>query len=429
MKIRPSSLPHLEACPRWVSRPDDPERAKSATDEAADEGTLVHAFMERLAGLPVSEWEKTIQTDPNLDEDLRVVVADCAEQVQGLFSLRPRVVSKAALGLGPEDHYELGEAFQDPDGAIVLSCGGTPNPRPPDAIYCEVGVASGVTAPGTADLLLVQGSSAVLVDYKTNRVLRSHDRQQQAYVLGVFQALPAVDFVDSRIVCPRLGVDAHPAVQYERERDVPRLRRELEEIVAKAEDPFEPGYPGDQCVFCAGNGRCPWQAASLRDIPSEAAALIPAGTWRSLLRPPDPETRGRRRALVKWLESFSAAVKEDDKAWALANPDTDLPYFTKSVSVGRASLDKTRLEEINQALSLTFQIPYGKLVSFLSPEKERLAEHLALTKGMTHKEAAGEVARVLARFVKRGAPIVSFRAEKQTRKAIPADTAESERKP
>jgi len=429
MKIRPSSLPHLEACPRWVPRPDRPDGEKNAMDEIADTGTLIHAKMEALAKLPAQQWGPTIESDPDLDEDLRRVVQECAEQVQGLFALRPDIVSKETLGLGPEDHYELGEIFRDITKGIFLSRGGTPNPRPPDAIYCEVGVDPGVTAPGTADLLLVQGNSAVLVDYKTGFAARDHDRQQQAYVLGVFQALPAVDFVDSRIVCPRLGVDAHPAVQYERGRDAPRLRRELEEIVAKAEDPFEPGYPGDQCVFCAGNGRCPWQVASLRDIPSEAAALVPAGTWKSLLRPPDPETRGRRRALVKWLEGFSDAVKEDDKAWALANPDAELPYFTKSVSVGRASLDKTRLEEINQALSLTFQIPYGKLVSFLSPEKESLAEHLALTKGMTHKEAAGEVARVLARFVKRGAPIVSFRAEKQTRKAIPADTAESERKP
>lgn len=409
LKPRPSALPHLEACPRWSPRQDKPDEQKNALDEAADEGTLVHAKMERLAALPPGEWDAAIDADADLSADLRQVVKDCAAQVSDLFIFGLPVVTKAYLDLGPDDHYELtgidntelNEGFKE------------------GVIYCEVGVDPGVTAPGTADLVLVQGNRAVLVDYKTNRVLRAHDRQQQAYVLGVFAALPQVDSVESRLVCPRLGVDAHPPVMHLRS-DVPALQSELEGIVALAADPFEPGCPGSQCAFCAGNGRCPWQAASLRDIPADASALVAPAAWQAILKPETPEIRGQRRALVKWLDGFIEAVKEDDKAWALEYPDVPLPGWTKTVGLGRASLDDTRLKEANESLSLTFGLPYDTLVSFLKPDKAKLSGFLALVRGMSEDEAKREVSKALAPFEKRGAPIISFRAEKKGKKELKA---------
>jgi hypothetical protein len=202
--------------------------------------------------------------------------------------------------------------------------------------------------------------------------------------------------------------------------DIPRLEAELNGIVALASDPFEPGCPGSQCAFCAGNGRCPWQAASLRDIPADVFAMVAPAAWQAVLSPGTPEIRGQRRALVKWLDGFIEAVKDDDKAWALANPDTDLPGWTKSVGLGRASLDDTRLKEANESLSLTFGLPYDTLVSFLKPDKVKLAEFLALVRGMSDDEAKKEVSKALAPFEKRGAPIISFRAEKRGKKELKA---------
>ena len=124
--------------------------------------------------------------------------------------------------------------------------------------------------------------------------------------------------------------------------------------------------------------------------------------------------------MVKWLDGFIEAVKDDDKAWALANPDTDLPGWTKSVGLGRASLDDTRLKEINEALSLTFGLPLATLVSFLKPDKAKLAEFLALVRGMSDDEAKKEVSKALAPFEKRGAPIIAFRAEKRGKKELKA---------
>lgn len=408
LKPRPSALPHLEACPRWSPRPDKPDELKDGLDEAADEGTLVHAKMEHLATLPPDEWDVAIDADADLSADLRQVVKDCAAQVSDLFIFGLPVVNKKTLWLNPDEHYELYEMVN----AEI-------NKGFEDGIYCEVGVDPGVTAPGTADLVLVQGNRAVLVDYKTNRVLRAHDRQQQAYVLGVFAALPQVDSVESRLVCPRLGIDAHPPTMYARN-GIPALEAELEGIVALAADPFEPGCPGAQCAFCAGNGRCPWQAASLRDIPADVTALVAPAAWQAILKPETPEIRGQRRALVKWLDGFIEAVKEDDKAWALENPNVPLPGWTKSVGLGRASLDDTKLKGANESLSLTFGLPYDTLVSFLKPDKAKLAEFLALVRGMSDEEAKKEVSKALAPFEKRGAPIISFRAEKRGKKELKA---------
>jgi len=408
MKPRPSALPHIEACPRWVPRPNKPNEVKDAIDEAADEGTLVHAKMEHLAMLPPATWEAEIDADTELSPDLRQVVKDCAQQVSDLFIFGLFVVNKEMLLLGPDGHYEL-------DAVVNTEI----NEGFSDGIYCEVGVDPGVTERGTADLVLVQGNRAVLVDYKTNRVLRAHDRQQQAYVLGVFAALPQVTSVESRIISPRLGADAHPSVMYYRD-GIPALEAELGAIVARAADAFEPGCPGAPCAFCAGNGRCPWQAASLRDIPVDAAALVAPDAWKAVLAPETPEIRGQRRALAKWLDGFVEAVKEDDKAWALANPDAVLPGWTKTVSLGRASLDDTRLKEVNEALSLTFGLPYDTLVSFLKPDKAKLAEFLALMRGISDEEAKREVSKTLAPFEKRGAPIIAFRAEKRGKKELTA---------
>jgi chaperonin GroEL len=52
-KPRPSSLPFLSACPRWVNRPKPVEEEKDDLDIAADEGSMVHGKMEDLASKPV----------------------------------------------------------------------------------------------------------------------------------------------------------------------------------------------------------------------------------------------------------------------------------------------------------------------------------------------------------------------------------------
>lgn len=420
-KPRPSSLPNLEACPRWVSRPRTEKI--SSMDEAADEGTLVHAKMEALAEVPVDKWEDTIWNDPDLGPALAPVVAEAASQVRDLFSMCLPVVTKRTLNLQPDDHYELGQGMSDADVAS-WSCLLDDNRRRAvgaswdilgeleDGIYCEVGVDPEVTRPGTADIVVVTGNRAVLVDYKTVRVIREHLSQMLAYVIGVFNAAPRVDYVEVRIVAPRLGANTHEAVTFSRADDLPRIKAELEGIVARAADEFTPGCPGEQCVTCKGNGRCSFQCASLKDVPVEVSALVQPNAWLPMLNAVSPDMRGQRRKLVKWLGDFCDAVKDQDKEWALANPDTELPGFTKSIQAGRASLDKTRLAEVSQSLMLRFGLTAEVLSAFSVPDKEQLAEYVALGQGMTQADAELAIKQCMNPFMKRGNDIVAFRAVK-----------------
>lgn len=397
-KPRPSSLPNLAACPRWVNRPKvEDEEEKDSLDLAADEGTLVHEKMEALAEVALEKWEDTIWSDPDLGPALSPIVIEAASQVRDLFSLGLPVTTKRSLGLMPDDHYELTDCLPH----------GFTNAPLADGIYCEVGLDSGVAKPGTADVVMITGNSAVLVDYKTNRVIRSHLQQQLAYVVGLFEAVPRLEFIEVRIVAPRLG-DAHQPETFSREKDLPEIVAELENIVAKAGDPFEPGCPGAQCATCAGNGRCCWQAATLRDIPVEITSLVKPGLWLSLVQPPTLEMRGQRKQLAKWLEPFLKAVKEDDQKWSLTHTEDEIPGFKKSIQAGRSSVDKTRLAELNAALALRFGLSAEVMMAFSMPIVDQLAEYVALGQGMTQEVAKTEIKRAINPFTKRGNDIVKF---------------------
>ena len=420
---RPSHMPWLEACSRWVSRPKaETEADQDALDEAAAEGTVVHAAMERLVLNSAPDgWDAAIEADGEILPALKPLVRECAAQIMDLFIAQPKVYGRASFGLDGDDRMELVPlvCVTPPKGVdwstkIVLSDrAGKLTAVDSPVILSELGVDPSVTLPGTLDLLFVQGNRAVLVDFKTNRVVRAHDRQLEAYAVGVFAALPFVDFVEIRIVTPRLG-EVHKPVLLTRQEDEARLIAELKHIVEQAEDPFTPGHPGEACAFCAGNGRCPYQAATLRDIPVAVEALVKPHEWAAMLAEDlTPELRGQRRQVVSWLKKFAEAVTDNDKAWAETNPDAELPGFTKVVQQGRLTLDKADLAAANESLRLAFGLEYPILVAFLVPDRAQLAEFLALHRGLTNEEAKRQISQALSSHEKRGAPIVAFRAVKK----------------
>lgn len=396
-KPRPSSLPSLEACPRWVPRPYSDK--KDALDEAADEGTLVHAKMEQLASIPVAQWQESIETDASLGPALIPVVLECADQIRDLFGYGLPVITKTVLGLKEGEHYELRDAYNVHG----------------DGIYCEAGVDPVVTKHGTGDVFEIAGHRAVYADYKSNRVVRDHRAQMIAYAVGLFRAIIHLEEVEVRIVAPRL-IGEHEPMYFSR-CDLEGMEAYLAGIVARHQDPFEPGCPGTQCVTCKGNGRCPYQAASLKDIPVQLESLIRPGVWTQMLAAVTPDMRGQRRQLVKWLCDYCEAVKEDDKVWAVQFPDADLPGFKKSVQAGRASLDRDRLSEANTALLSEFGLDPMTLLAYLVPDKTRLAEHVGLNRGVSADKAELEISKALAPYMKRGQDIVQFRALKKEKQA------------
>lgn len=393
---RPSALPHVAECPRWVSCPDG--KASKALEEAADEGTLIHAKMEELAGVPEPEWDAHIDGDKETEPNQKELIKACATQVRDLFQFGLPVF---VLAKWPENdsHYQLQDVCKDGKG-----------------VFAEASVDPVVCQPGTADLVYVCGNRAVLVDYKVVRIIRDHDFQLMAYAVGVFKAMPAVNYVEVRIVTPRLG-EAHANVTYERYGSGPlslsHIEAMLNEVVERHLDPFTPGCPGEGCSMCAGNGRCPWQMATLRDVPSDIAEMIVPGVWTAMLNAVTPELRGARRRLKKVVDAWSDAVQEDDKMWALTTTDTELPGFTKSVSAGRASLDKDRLLDANLALMQNFSLTAEGLLAYCAPDKARLTEYVSMQEAKSKKEAEACIGAVLAPYTVRGADIVTFRAVKK----------------
>jgi hypothetical protein len=401
---RPSTLPLLDQCPRFVSRKKS-EVNRDALDEAAEEGTILHAKMEKLALIPVDLWDESIEKDPDLSPDQVTILKEASVQVADLFRLGLPVVTLASLpsALTEGGHYQLEDALMLPADT---------------GIFVEVSVSPKVCRPGTADLFARYGNKGVLCDYKFTRVIREHDLQMKAYVVGVFNAVP-VDYVEVRIVAPRLR-DAHPAVTYNRKTHLPLLQEELSHVIDRSADLFAPGCPGETCAFCEGNARCPYQMASLKDIPMTETSLVMPDAWLPILLAETLPARGQRRQLVKWLGAFIDAAKEDDKAWAIANPGLELPGFTKSVQLGRASLDRDKLKEANEALLLRFGITENMLLGYTVPDKDRLAEFVGLLQGLGADEAKTAINQALAPFTKRSEDIIAFRASRKTKGALNA---------
>jgi len=412
MKPRPSSMPMLQACARWVNRPKAEDDKKDDLDIAADEGTLIHATLEALAERPVVNWDDAIDNDFQLPDDLKSVVRDASLQVRDIFSQGLPVVTKRILGLDSEAHYEIDDILWEDGKPVYAPPAGRPSCRRiMDAIYCEVGLDSGVCLPGTADLVGILGTHAWLVDYKSNRVVRSHDAQQEAYIVALFKTLPELQSAEQRIVAPRLG-NAHAPAMFSRDM-IGSVSAGLQHIVDRADDPFNPGEPGEQCAFCAGNGRCPYQAASLKDIIEPEGALIPAGAWRALMDPNiTPEQRGWRRGIAKQMDMYSDAIKDDDKAWAEQNPGVMPTGWTVSLARGRLSVDKERLAELNEKIRLTFGLTYEIMESFSVPDRKRIAEYVSMARGMSADDVSKDMDKAIAGFMKRGADTVRFTQEK-----------------
>jgi hypothetical protein len=403
-----------------VSRPKREEDQKDALDVAADEGTLIHATLEALAEQPVNKWNQLIEENHGLPTDLKYVTKDAGVQVADIFSLGLPVVTKNKLGLRPDDHYEIEDILWENGKPVYAPPAGRPSMREiRDAIYCEVGLSSNVCLPGTADVLAIMGSHGWLIDYKTNRVIRSHSEQQLAYDVAAFLSVPRLETLEQRIVAPRLG-DVHRPVEFTRAQ-LPEMQAELQAIVDRADDPFTPGHPGDQCAFCAGNGRCPWQMASLREIVEPEGEVTAPNMWKQLLDPNiSDEMRGKRRGMRKEMDRLSEAIKNDDEAWARAHPGVNPWGWTVSLAKGKLTLDMTRLAEINDCLRLTFGLSYEKMDAFMKPDLPKLAEYLGMATGISTEVSAQRIASALAGFMRRGADTVRMTQAKAEKPKVAA---------
>ncbi len=271
----------------------------------------------------------------------------------------------------------------------------------PQGCYaCEVQLESPLTGRQRLDFMArIDRHTAFIADYKSNRMDPDARLQMEAYALTLFQKYPDIRFVELMAPAPRVaGEDFH--AHLERQTDEPRITAEIEGILAKYSDDFCPGRPSASCSVCSGNGRCPWQAASLSVIASDPSVAIV--TKDQLLDPQTPEDRGRRKFLLQWLEKFCAACKEQDKEWLLRNPETELPGWSVTMVKGRESLDSRRRGEAVSLVEARLEICGEDLHDCVDLNLEALTEKLSERDGISKAEAKRQVKDALVEVMIRG---------------------------
>lgn len=383
MSVSPSKLKMLASCPRWVR--DDKERDESMK-EAAEEGTRLHGFCEELIrNHPAEKWESMA---------CAVAGDDAGLVLEALRTVKDYVLG-AHLAAAPAGGPHL----------AALPAPGTYMP--------EVVVRSELNGTQRMDFVAVtrDGAAAIVADFKFVRGEPDARLQLNAYALSIMEILPDVQSVLVMAPAPRTIAPDYSATVSRQ--DIPTVRGEIEGIIARAQDKFTPGHPCEFCCTCAGNGRCPWQAATLREIAADPTVAIV--TKDQLLDPATPYDRGRRRMLIQWLEKFVGAAKDQDKAWALANPDTPLPGWTVTMTAGRKYIDKDRRLEACKLAEAHLQVAGDDLLGCTTVDPAALSALVSMRDGLSKAQADAKVQQALAPVMVRGAAYPVMRREAKSK--------------
>lgn len=380
-KIRypsPSQLPRLAECIRY--RPMD---YGDDMNEAAAEGILLHGVCERMIQQPVETWEDWIASDPGIPESHRHLIQACAEQIRGLFIIGLRV-------LPPEIHLK-----DAPETPFIAS-------------ECQIEPFPGRR--GFIDLLArTDKNHAVVLDYKFGRNDNDFDLQLGSYIKAVMERFPDISQMTSMIVAPRLHAAGESAdVVWTREFVFGAFSSRVAALVEGFNDDFRAGTPCQFCSSCDGNGRCPWQSQAVGR--ASLALDRPDQFCRWLTHPGTPEERSRRRDILAVLEAWIDGAKADDKAYLIARQAEGLPVeqclpgYKISMRRGKTTLDLEKLPDIHKSLLEGLAVTPAILLDMCHPSKERVVEHLKLTRGMTADDASKQYMSLVKNFLKEGAP-------------------------
>ncbi len=173
---------------------------------------------------------------------------------------------------------------------------------------------------GLADLIVISGVHADMVDWKTGRNKQTpaeENFQQQAYVMGVFDEFKDVATITVHLVYPRLGtVSFHTYYRHE----LPTLRARFNDTVAAVEAArvSDTRTPSVACRNCAKQGTCPAMANKALtiakryqvDLDIPEFAIHPSTVT-------DPDTMGRLLDVKKVLEGWCESVGHHARKMAL----------------------------------------------------------------------------------------------------------------
>lgn len=392
----PSGLCNLSLCPRWIPC--------ESTNDAAEYGTLFH-----------EKIQKTIATVKPVDYDAFVdSLAVSDEMKSDLKEALRQAGMYLCLGLPVSEN----KVFRYEDGLETIEPG----------VYLECSIELWPDdrrhKVGRIDMLVVPSKdTAVVVDWKSARADADFTWQLDSYVGALYRLVKKPwRQVTAKVIAPKL--DVHDDIVYDaaaaraREADILRVEE-------RASNPFSPPSPGPaQCKYCecAARMQCPVYRQFATERHPEAgfpAEYIdqaqPVVRNVPILKAPRTlEERAYRRDWATVAAAIVEFVKEDDKKFFDEHQDQSLPGYKVVRCLGRSSLDKDRLTELNRHLREVFGLSYEQLEASSVPDKEKIVEILSLKLG-TKKAAELAFARETEAFSKRGAGYCTISREPSRR--------------
>lgn len=314
----PSSLGPKEACPQYKSR--------GGTSEAAEAGTRCHEAVEKwVVRKPKRTWSR------GLTEEQLEAVERCIQYLKD-----------ARAGLS-RNHRLLQE------------------------YRWLVGNESDPLTAGFADIVLVDDILAHIIDWKfgIGEVEDAETNPQGiAYLLGVFQKYPRLQYCTVHFVCPFQDVISTHTFS---RADLPMLELRIRTIIARASDPTaEPRPSAGACIWCAKKATCkPLHDFALQISSKHTELVLPPE-----LRPShvyDPEYLAAGQEIAGLMESWAKAWKEHARNLVLTE-GIEVPGYEIAQVAKRSITNMREVIAISRAAGVTddelndlLSLPLGKL--------------------------------------------------------------------
>lgn len=345
-RYSPSRIPNLKKCLRfkYVEGEVDKETGVAAENEAAAEGTMLH--------------------DAANKRDLR-----------GLTDEQQRAV-------------ESGVQYVD---SVIAEC-------PGGQVFYETTVSLEDLTYGDADVIVVSADKKIghILDYKFGRVDTDYDDQVRTYAAALLEQYPEMEKVLTHIVAPRLG--EAPSVQEFDRSLLTQVRKELTELYARIDNPFNPATPhAELCGKCARAEYCPNFNTALKPVVHGVGLLLPA-SWNPGDRS-DPVDMARRQICAGALASWIDDVKSNNAEFVAAGGE--IPGFKL---VQRSTGMKIDREATKTAFDMLVSVGYDPslLWSALSISLTEVANQRKSVEGGDASEYKEQMKQVLGELIREG---------------------------
>jgi len=217
--------------------------------------------------------------------------------------------------------------------------------KPNSKVYNEIRVETIEGRWGYIDRLIVNGTDAILVDWKFVRTKEvtdaEHNLQSKDYVIGIFEdsRFKHIESIHVHFVMPRFETVTHTTKPYDRT-NITQLKLEVYSVLAKSRHTDKKSYRGgsltphyDVCKYCGAAGRC----VALRKIADKIGRAydpegygkqpsVPVQTHASLIK--DNKEKAQLQELASLMEAWASSVRQHNLQSSLEN-EKNLPegYF------------------------------------------------------------------------------------------------------